>query len=177
MITAVVVKECQGKDGGAPGDDFLTDPEACGFHPAELLCKSADAPDCLTQEQVDAVTSMYGGARDPRTGEQIYYGWPKGSENSGRVVKTLPGWSLYWADPVHPDRLARLNFWKIWAFQESPIGTGASSSRRASITARADRGQTFSTCRAPWSAGSSRAPRPRRSRRLSTATTSLLKAR
>ena len=40
------------------------------------------------------MTSMYGGARDPRTGEQIYYGWPKGSENSGRMVKTLPGWSL-----------------------------------------------------------------------------------
>jgi feruloyl esterase len=56
--TDAVVKECQRKDGGAPGDDFLTDPEACGFHPAELLCKSADTPDCLKQEQVDAVTSM-----------------------------------------------------------------------------------------------------------------------
>jgi feruloyl esterase len=27
-------------------------------------------------------------------------------------------WSLYWADPAHPDRPARLNFWRIWAFQD-----------------------------------------------------------
>ena len=117
LITGAVVKACRGKDGGAPSDEFLTDPEACGFQPVDLLCKGADAPDCLTQDEVDAVAAMYGGARDPKTGEQIYYGWPKGSENSGRVVKTLPGWSLYWADPTHPERPARLNFWKIWAFQ------------------------------------------------------------
>jgi len=119
LITDAVVKECRGKDGGAQSDAFLTDPEACGFRPDELLCKGADAPDCLTHEQVDAMAAMYGGAHDPRTGDQIYYGWPKGSENSGRVVKSLPGWSLYWADPAHPDRPARLNFWRIWAFLDS----------------------------------------------------------
>ncbi len=118
LITEAVVKECRGKDGGAPSDEFLTDPEVCGFQPAELLCKGADAPDCLTQDEVDAMAAMYGGAHDPKTGDRIYYGWPKGSENSGRVVKTLPGWSLYWADPAHPDRPARLNFWRIWAFQD-----------------------------------------------------------
>jgi feruloyl esterase len=117
IITDAVIKTCRGKDGGAPSDAFLTDPEACAFQPADLLCKGADAPDCLTQEQVDAMAAMYGGAHDPKTDAQIYYGWPKGSENSGRVVKTLPGWSLYWADPAHPERPARLNFWKIWAFQ------------------------------------------------------------
>jgi feruloyl esterase len=119
VVTEAVVKTCRGKDGGLPSDNFLTDPEACDFHPDALLCQSGDAADCLTQEQVDALTAMYGGAHNPRTGEQIYYGWPKGSENSGRVVKTLPGWSLYWADPAHPDRPARLNFWRIWAFQDS----------------------------------------------------------
>jgi feruloyl esterase len=118
LITDAVVKECRGKDGGAPTDDFLTDPKACGFRAAELLCKGGDAPDCLTQDEVDAMDAMYGGARDPKTGEQIYYGWPRGSENSGRAVKTLPGWSLYWADPAHPDGPARLNFWRIWAFQD-----------------------------------------------------------
>jgi hypothetical protein len=91
LITDTVVKECRGKDGGASSDDFLMDPEACGFRPAELLCKESDGPDCLTEEQVDALTAMYGGAHDAKTGQQIYYGWPKGSENSGHVVKTLPG--------------------------------------------------------------------------------------
>jgi feruloyl esterase len=118
LVTDAVVKECRGKDGGLSSDDFLTDPEFCAFQPAELLCKGGDAPDCLTQDEVDAMTAMYSGAHDPKTGEQIYYGWPKGSENSGRVVEALPGWSLYWADPAHPDRPARLNFWRIWAFQE-----------------------------------------------------------
>ena len=47
LITDAVVKECRGKDGGAQSDAFLTDPEACGFRPDELLCKGADAPDCL----------------------------------------------------------------------------------------------------------------------------------
>lgn len=117
MITAAVVRSCHGKDGGLGSDDFLTDPEVCAFEPKELLCSAGDQPDCLTAEQVDALTAMYGGAHDPRTGEQIYYGWPKGSENSGHFVKGLPGWSLYWADPSHEDRPARLNFWKIWAFQ------------------------------------------------------------
>jgi feruloyl esterase len=118
VITDAAVKACRGKDGGAPSDNFLTNPEACTFRPAELLCKNGDGPACLTQEQVDAMDSMYGGAHDPRTGEPIYYGWPKGSENSGRIVKTLPGWSLYWADPAHQDRPARLNFWKVWAFDD-----------------------------------------------------------
>ncbi len=118
LITDAVVKACRGKDGGAESDEFLTDPDACAFQPVDLLCKGADAPDCLTREQVDAMVAMYGGAHDPKTGEQIFYGWPKGSENSGRVVKALPGWSLYWADPAHPDRPARLNFWRIWAFQD-----------------------------------------------------------
>jgi len=62
--------------------------------------------------------AMYDGARNPSTGQQIYYGWPKGSENSGSWVKTLPGWSLYWADPKRPDRPARVNFWKVWAFED-----------------------------------------------------------
>ena len=117
MITAAVVRSCHGKDGGLGSDDFLTDPEVCAFEPKELLCSAGDQPECLTAEQVDALTAMYRGAHDPRTGEQIYYGWPKGSENSGYFVKGLPGWSLYWADPSHEDRPARLNFWKIWAFQ------------------------------------------------------------
>jgi feruloyl esterase len=118
-ITDTVVKACRGRDGGLPTDNFLTDPEACGFEPAQMLCKQGDGDDCLTQEQADALSAMYGGARNSRTAEQIYYGWPKGSENSGRVVATLPGWSLYWADPTHGERPARLNFWKVWAFPDS----------------------------------------------------------
>lgn len=61
---------------------------------------------------------MYQGARNPRNGEAIYYAWPKGSENSGQVVKALPGWSLYWADPKDATKPARASFWKVWAFND-----------------------------------------------------------
>ena len=117
-ISNAVVNACRGHDGGLATDKFLTDPEACGFQPKDILCKAADAEDCLTQEQADALATMYGGARNPRTGQVIYYGWPKGSENSGRIEKALPGWSLYWADPVNAANPARLNFWRIWAFDD-----------------------------------------------------------
>ncbi|WP_316206719.1 MULTISPECIES: tannase/feruloyl esterase family alpha/beta hydrolase [unclassified Bradyrhizobium] len=118
-ITDAVVKTCRGKDGGLPADNFLTDPEACDFRAEQMLCKQDDADDCLTQEQANALNAMYDGARDSRNGAQVYYGWPKGSENSARVLAALPGWSLYWADPIHPERPARLNFWKVWAFPDT----------------------------------------------------------
>ncbi len=59
---------------------------------------------------------MYDGAHNPRTGERIYFGWERGSENSGRMRPNLPGWSLYWADPKDPTRPARVSFWRYWAF-------------------------------------------------------------
>jgi feruloyl esterase len=118
MISAAVLNACRGRDGGLATDKFLTAPEACGFQPRDILCKAADTPDCLTEEQATALATMYGGARNPRTGETIYSGWPKGSENSGRVIASLPGWSLYWADPADPGRPARTNFWKLWAFND-----------------------------------------------------------
>jgi feruloyl esterase len=115
-VSAAVFKACVGRDGGLSTDKFLTAPEECHFQPKDIQCTASDQPECLTGEQVGAFEAMYRGARDPRSGEVIYYSWPKGSENSGRVVKSLPGWSLYWADPAHPDLPARSNFWKLWAF-------------------------------------------------------------
>lgn len=118
IVSAAVIKACRGRDGGLETDNFLTDPEACAFAPKELLCKGEDQKDCLTQAEVGVIEKMYRGAHNPRTGEAIYYAWPKGSENSGRVVKTLPGWSLYWSDPAHPEKPARSSFWKVWAFND-----------------------------------------------------------
>ena len=118
MISTAVLNACRGRDGGLATDKFLTAPEACGFQPQDILCKAGDAPDCLTKEQAGALATMYGGARNVRTGETIYYGWPKGSENSGHVIAALPGWSLYWADPADASRPARTNFWKLWAFDD-----------------------------------------------------------
>ena len=114
LLTKAAVEQCRGEDGGRPTDDFLTDPRRCRFDPASLQCRSGDAPTCLTARQVKAVRKMYAGARDPRTGEQVYPGWPVGSEApvvdaTGRVRS---GWSGYWGS-IEP---ARANFWRYWVF-------------------------------------------------------------
>jgi hypothetical protein len=45
-VTAAVVKQCAGKDGGLSSDDFLTDPRDCHWDPSALQCTGgpADAP-------------------------------------------------------------------------------------------------------------------------------------
>ncbi|MFI0452065.1 tannase/feruloyl esterase family alpha/beta hydrolase [Actinomadura sp. 6N118] len=116
LLTNAAVRQCRGKDGGEATDGFLTDPHRCSFDPAVLQCRDGDTPACLTKQQVRAVRQMYGGARDPRTGKQVYPGWPVGSEApvvdaSGNVRQ---GWSRYWGT-TEP---ARANFWRYWVFND-----------------------------------------------------------
>ena len=85
-ITAAVVRQCAGKDGGLSSDNFLTDPRDCHWDPAALQCTgaAADAATCLTAPQVAAARKFYEGPINPRTGERIYAGRTRGSEsNSG----------------------------------------------------------------------------------------------
>ncbi|WP_262697907.1 MULTISPECIES: tannase/feruloyl esterase family alpha/beta hydrolase [Streptomyces] len=114
LLTEAAVRQCRGQDGGSATDGFLTDPRRCSFDPGRLRCATDDRPSCLTDQQVRAVRKMYAGARDPRTGTQVYPGWPVGSEApvvdaSGGV---LSGWSKYWGT-TEP---ARANFWRYWVF-------------------------------------------------------------
>ncbi|WP_308910491.1 tannase/feruloyl esterase family alpha/beta hydrolase [Pseudokordiimonas caeni] len=104
--------------GGLKGDQFLNDPLSCQFDPAEMQCEAEDGPDCLTAPQVAALRAMYDGARNPVTGERIYFGFLPGSEASGGPA-ALPGWSLYWADPTNPKAPARASFWQYWAFDNT----------------------------------------------------------
>ncbi|QDK81759.1 tannase/feruloyl esterase family alpha/beta hydrolase [Spirosoma sp. KCTC 42546] len=85
LLTSAVINACAGKDGGAPGDNFLTDPRACQFDP-ETLPKCPNGTDdgtCFTSAQVTALKKIYAGPTNPRTGERIYTPIPLGSENSG----------------------------------------------------------------------------------------------
>jgi feruloyl esterase len=70
--------------GDGVQDGVIGDPQRCRFDPRKLLCNAADAPDCLTAEQVDAVRKIYEGPVNPRngrkTGEQYAPGMPRGSE-------------------------------------------------------------------------------------------------
>jgi feruloyl esterase len=85
-VTAAVVKQCAGKDGGLSSDNFLTDPRDCHWDPSALQCTGGpgDTSTCLTALQVAAVRKFYQGPIDPRTGERIFAGQVRGSEsNSG----------------------------------------------------------------------------------------------
>jgi feruloyl esterase len=113
LITKAVVAACDADDGVADG--VVDDPRTCRYDPAALLCKADDQPDCLTREQLDALTRMYAGARNSRTGEQVYPGWPKSSEALTVMPDGRPGsgWHQYWGT----SEPARANFWRYWVFE------------------------------------------------------------
>jgi feruloyl esterase len=77
-IQKAVLAECDGLDGVKDG--LIEDPRACHFNPRELLCKGADGNDCLTAPQIEALKKIYEGPKNPRTGEQIFPGYPPGTE-------------------------------------------------------------------------------------------------
>jgi feruloyl esterase len=66
--------------------------------PASLLCAGADAPNCLTGPQVNAVRKIYAGATNPRTHQQIYPGLEPGSEAS-QGLGGVSSWTLLIASP------------------------------------------------------------------------------
>jgi feruloyl esterase len=77
-IQKAAVAACDALDGVKDG--LIEDPRACRFDPAVLTCKGADSADCLTAPQVATLKKIYEGPRNPRTGKQIYPGYPPGHE-------------------------------------------------------------------------------------------------
>src|SRR5262249_57194732 len=81
LLTKSVVEACDGLDGLKDG--IIDDPRRCHFDPAKLACRNGDDASCLTPPQIEAVHRMYEGLKNPRTGEPIFTGWPRGSEGFG----------------------------------------------------------------------------------------------
>jgi feruloyl esterase len=97
LLTEAAVKACDARDGLTDG--LISAPTACAFDPSTLRCRGNETDRCLTDAQVAAVTKVYEGARNPRTGEQIFPGWARGSER---------GWGSYIINPAEPVRLGIL---------------------------------------------------------------------
>lgn len=98
LLTTAVLAKCDAQDGIADG--VVADPRRCHFDPGVLQCTGADAPTCLSADQVTAVRKIYAGPSNPRTGLPIYPGFEPGAE----------------ADPLD---------WPLWI--TNPDGTGTAS--------------------------------------------------
>jgi feruloyl esterase len=89
FVTKSVITSCAGKDGGAPGDNFLTDPRECKFNPDTIpQCQKNNHIDCLSPAELTTLHKIYAGPGNPRTGERIYTPIPVASENSPAGVAT-----------------------------------------------------------------------------------------
>jgi len=118
MVSRAALAACAGKDGGAPGDAFLTDPRRCGFDPATLpVCTAGASGDtCLTAPQLATVRRLYAGPVNPRTGERIYAGLTAGSEamplgpDTQGDPKTWPAQQFYPFDWALGDTFAAARF-------------------------------------------------------------------
>ena len=89
FLSKLLIENCKGKDGGAPGDDFLTDPRVCNFDP-EILPKCSDGTEtdsCFSSNEIAVLKKIYAGLTNPRTGERIYSPLPLGGT---RLESTSP---------------------------------------------------------------------------------------
>ena len=77
-IHRAVLAACDGLDGLTDG--LIDDPTSCRFDARVLACKDGDGPHCLTQGQVESVTTILGPAKSPRTGAEIFPGYAAGTE-------------------------------------------------------------------------------------------------
>lgn len=77
-VQDAAIAACGKQDGVT--DKFIKDPQHCSFDPAALLCKGADADNCLTADQVEALKKIYAGPKNPRTGQKISSGYEPGAE-------------------------------------------------------------------------------------------------
>ncbi|MCD2511013.1 tannase/feruloyl esterase family alpha/beta hydrolase [Comamonas endophytica] len=106
FLTSRAVAACDGLDGVMDG--VIDDPRQCTtarFNPDALLCTGAETSSCLTAEQLNAAKKIYQGPRNPRTGAQLYPGWPVGGES---------GWGSYMGG-TEP---TRADFWRYWTFDD-----------------------------------------------------------
>ena len=79
MLHDAVLAACDADDGLKDG--VLENPLACTFDPQVLTCRAGSDPaSCLTPAQVAAVSTIYAGASNPRTGQRIFPGLERGSE-------------------------------------------------------------------------------------------------
>jgi len=89
LLSQAVMNACDTLDGVKDG--VISDPTQCRFDPASLECKQAGQENCLTPAQVETAKAIYAGPVNPRSGESLYPGLPRGSEFGWDGLDKTPG--------------------------------------------------------------------------------------
>ena len=88
VIHKAVIEACDARDGLKDG--LIEDPSQCPFDPHALLCRDGDGAACLTAPQVAAARQYYSPGRNPRTGEELFPAFARGSELGWGVMGSGP---------------------------------------------------------------------------------------
>ncbi|HET8698056.1 MAG TPA: tannase/feruloyl esterase family alpha/beta hydrolase [Gammaproteobacteria bacterium] len=89
LVSKAVLEQCDAADGVKDG--VLLDPRTCHFQPKTLECNGSQTQSCLAPAKVHALEMIYAGAKNPRTGVQIYPGLEPGGEGP---QPGNPGWGM-----------------------------------------------------------------------------------
>jgi hypothetical protein len=84
-VTNAAVAACAGHsgDGTLPTDAFLANPRLCTYKPAQMSCSAQPGnPNCLTAQEVSAVSKIWDGPRDPQ-GRRLWFGLDRGASLAG----------------------------------------------------------------------------------------------
>ena len=108
LVHQAVVARCDMNDGLRDG--LIGDPRKCGFDPAELQCKTADARRCLSPAQVAVVRRYYDELGAQRGSEFNWIGaWLRPAALPGEASQPLTWLARGRGDPVVIDTLNSAN--------------------------------------------------------------------
>ena len=91
-VANAAVAACAGHvgDGTLPTDQFLADPRLCTYDPAQMSCSAQPAnPNCLTSQEVGAVSKIWDGPRDPQ-GRRLWFGLDRDASLAALDGSRLP---------------------------------------------------------------------------------------
>lgn len=93
LFKKLLLENYGGKDGGAPGDDFFTDPRILSFDAGILpKCSECISDSCFSIDEINALQKLYAGPTNVRTGERIYAPSPLGASR----LEIRPSSSLFY---------------------------------------------------------------------------------
>ncbi|MBN2420432.1 MAG: tannase/feruloyl esterase family alpha/beta hydrolase [Deltaproteobacteria bacterium] len=99
------IDKCDEIDGVKDG--LVSWPEMCNYEPDILECGKDKKGDCLTAAQLEALSNIYEGVKNPRTGELVFPGFTPGSEQMLAMLaggpEPFPAAVSYFRDIVFKD--------------------------------------------------------------------------